>query len=114
MSNSTTEERDTDSPNTLEGNPAEMQRFLVPSQVQVLPSALLADVRREVEAVLPKLIPDKIYTLRALCQKSFWDELSNGQRRTAGQCMAYLVQTKQLPLTIAGRSHGNSVLYRLN
>lgn len=60
---------------------------------------------RQVEAIVPALDAFESYTLKALCGDAFWRQLSNGERRMAGRCMAHMVSHKILPLTFAKTKH---------
>ena len=67
----------------------------------------------QVEGILPELIPGEKYTLEMLCGPTFWDSLTNGQKRIAGRCMVLIVETGLLPLHIAEGRHEYPKLYSL-
>lgn len=70
-----------------------------------VPTALYEAVQREVEESLPGMEPDQPYTLAVLCGKAFWDQLSDGDRRSAGICMSDIVAKSLLPLRVADTRH---------
>jgi len=62
-------------------------------------------IRRQIEEILPALVPGVAYTLEELCGEEFWSTLSAGQCRYAGRCMAWLVTSDLLPLCFAPSRH---------
>lgn len=58
----------------------------------------LAAVKAQIADALPHLDPGYAYTTKQLCGQAFWSELSAGEQRNAGRCLAYLVADCMLPL----------------
>ena len=50
-------------------------------------------------------------TLRQICSKNFWLNLSNGERRLAGLCVMNMVKKAELPLASAGKDSSHSQRY---
>ena len=92
----------------------ESELHLTKPQPQWPPKELMDSVRLQVESELHVLEPGASYTLRRICGKAFWRPLTTWERIVAGQCMAYMICKKQLPLTHAGHTSANALLYQLN
>jgi hypothetical protein len=60
-----------------------------------------------------KLARNGIYTAEKLCGKSFWSELSNGDRRLAGICISEMESHKVLNLIEVEGIHEYPKLYQL-
>ena len=59
------------------------------------------------------LLPNMKYTLAKICGEAFWENIDNGERRTAGHCMVHLVTMEELPFRIAESKHEYPVYYQL-
>ena len=49
------------------------------------PMAFYDSILKQVEEILPAILPGQVFTLEELCGKKFWDSLSKGNRILAGQ-----------------------------
>jgi hypothetical protein len=67
-----------------------------------VPKWLFDSVLQLVTEIAPGVDPSKEYTLEKLCGEEFWDPLSDGHRRLAGQCMVYMVEKERVPFCFAG------------
>lgn len=72
-----------------------------------------AAIRDQVREALPFLERGKKYTLEILCGDDFWQELTNGERRMAGRCMAQMVANRKLPFQFAHHKHEYPKWYQL-
>lgn len=117
MNNPTYPTPDTPTPQDLtDDSPdaAAIEMFLVTPSGRELPIWLLNGVRKEVTFVLPDLIPGVVYPAKNLCGTVFWKSLKEeALESTAGKCLAYLVSSKAIPLSFAGKNSANTRLYRL-
>ena len=91
----------------------ELEFYATLSSHLVLPQKFVERVQKQVERVLPRMKPGASYTLKMLCGGEFWDRLQRWEQIRAGQCMAFLVVHRKLPLTFANPTAGNSKRYRL-
>ena len=66
------------------------------------PRAFFESVEERVLEIIPALLRGHGYTLEDLCGPDFWGSLSDGQRRLAGRCMAFMVKKGMLPLEFSG------------
>ena len=78
-----------------------------------VPSEFFNAIVRIIREILPALWSDQPFTLKLLCGPEFWDQLTDGERRMAGRCMAHLVVSGQLPLRFAESRHEDPKHYRL-
>lgn len=69
----------------------------------------------EVAAIenLDNLVKDIPYTSKKLCGNGFWLELSTGERKMAGICIAHMVKLKLLNLIEVEGVHEYPKLYQL-
>ena len=85
------------------------------NRAYTVPAAFYNAIRLQVEEIIPALERDEIYTLEDLCGETFWGQLTSGERKMAGKCMAYMVANKRLPLCFVGCPHGgHPKKYRLH
>ena len=71
-------------------------------------------IRLQVEEIIPALERGVEYTLEMLCGYAFWRTLSDGERRMAGRCMAYMIANNRLPqFHFVGCPHEHPKKYRL-
>jgi|PlaIllAssembly_1097288.scaffolds.fasta_scaffold2740007_1 hypothetical protein len=78
-----------------------------------LPKALCDSVKHQVEDIIPAMIPGVGYTLKMLCGKEYWKQLSVGERLWAGLYIAYLVATNGLPLSFGQDTGSHHKTYRV-
>lgn len=71
-------------------------------------------IKQTITARLPDLQSDFPMELKKICGHAFWNNLTNGERRTAGQCVASMVNEKKLPLTHVIQKHEYPKRYRLD
>ena len=55
------------------------------------------DVLNTVSEVIHIFLPGDIYTLRKIYGEALWLQMTRGDRRMAGKCMAHMVANKKLP-----------------
>ena len=67
----------------------------------------------QVEAMVQEMMPGVALTVKKICGKPFWTQLSKSGQTTAGKYIAYLVAKNQLPLTCVGKDHANHKRYQL-
>ena len=94
-------------------DPKEIEQTVLLQDGYTVSQAFYESVRRQVEDVIPGLLPNAHYTLKVLCTKEFWDALSDWERRTAGRCMADIVATGVLSLIPAYSRHEYPKQYEL-
>jgi len=68
-------------------------------------------VSRQVKNRIELLKPSVAYTVKEICGGLFWKQLSSGDPKLAGSCVAELVERGELRLRSAGRNAANSLLY---
>lgn len=74
---------------------------------------LFESVLQQVEEIRKALMPNVDYTTKMLCGRDFWRLLKPYERILAGRCLALMATTDNFPLYFAGKTPGNSNLYRL-
>lgn len=80
---------------------------------RTVPQAFFDGVQQQVEEVLPAMDPKARYTSKMLCGMEFWALLNNGERRTAGRCLAHMVAQELLPLVFAESKSKHPKWYQL-
>lgn len=75
--------------------------------------ALFNRVSRQVKNRIELLQPGVAYTVKKICGGLFWEQLSSGDQKLAGLCVAELVERGELALSSAGRTPANSLQYSL-
>lgn len=70
-----------------------------------VPEVFFYDLFQQVKDITPGMIPGVKYTLEMLCGATFWDALTDGQKRIAGRCMVHMVETGMMPLQFAEGRH---------
>ena len=80
----------------------------------VVPKTLLNRVFAEAQHRLPLLEQGRVYTVRKMLGKTYWDRLNEHERRNAGRCIAHLASIGLLPLELVGRRRDNAQEFRLN
>ena len=68
---------------------------------------------RQVEMCIPKLLPNRTYTLREICGEEFWLPLDRSEARKAGRFIASVVAEKFLPLSYGPKTDENAKTYCL-
>ena len=85
--------------------------YIVLNYGLTVPEVFFYDLFQQVKDIIPGMIPGVKYTLDMLCGESFWDLYTDGQKRTAGRCMVYMVESGMLPLQFAESRHEYPKLY---
>jgi hypothetical protein len=62
---------------------------------------------------IPMMIPGKLYKLKMICTKEFWNRHYPASHRGQGLYISKLVKDGRLPLVACGRNSSKSKLYRL-
>lgn len=57
-------------------------------------TAFYNQIRVEATKGISNMKPNHFYTLKELCDKTFWDALPNKKKWLAGRCFAHMVSTK--------------------
>lgn len=73
-----------------------------------------ARIRKAMATGLKAVRPGDAVTVKRICGKAFWLQLGDGDCRTAGICVATMVEAGELPLTFTGRNTSNSCVYRVD
>lgn len=94
-------------------DPKEIEQTILLQDGYTVSKAFYESVRLQVEEVIPGLLPNAHYTLKVLCTKEFWDALSDWECRTAGRCMADIVDKGLLSLSPAYSRHEYPKRYKL-
>jgi hypothetical protein len=56
-----------------------------------VPTKLYMDVKGHIYKQLITLLPKRIYTLKKICGKQFWDHLKIAEKRNGGRAFAHMV-----------------------
>ena len=88
-------------------------KFLVLKYDLTVTEVFFLALFHQVKDIIPGMIPGVRYTLDMLCGPTFWDALTDGQKRIAGRCMVHMVETGMLPLQFAEGRHEYPKLYSL-
>lgn len=72
-----------------------------------------AAIRIQVESSLPSLSKQRSYTAPQLCGRGFWSQLTDGESRMAGRCIAHMAYRRILPLEFVETKHEYPKRYRL-
>lgn len=75
--------------------------------------ALYDSVQQQVQAAIPRLEHNRHYTLKQICGKDYWTQLSKGEPIAVGIAVSFMVLCEQLPLIRAGTNQENAKLYLL-
>lgn len=79
-----------------------------------VPKPFYDRIKESVQEILPAMQRGEHYTLEMLCDEELWDSLGDGNRRKAGQCMAFMVRNDEIPqLTFAPTKHEYPKMYML-
>lgn len=89
-------------------------QYLVHLGGKKLSMDLMNHVRKQVELRMTALEHGRSYTLKQICGEEFWSQLKKGECIEAGQCMVYMTEQKNFPLTIAKCAHEYPKRYTLN
>jgi hypothetical protein len=57
--------------------------------------------KQDLQARIPSLPIDGVFSAKQLCSPEFWNSLNVGQRRTVGRCLSHFVAAKELSLQAA-------------
>ena len=77
-------------------------------------AAFYNDVMNTVSEVIHIFLPVDRYTLRKIYGEALWLEMTRGERRMAGKCMAHMVANDRLPqLRFVEHEHEYPKKYRL-
>lgn len=77
------------------------------------PTELVQIVLEEVQDILPGLVADATYSTEDLCGPDVWTDWLTGERRGAGMCIRYLIETDHLPLELASPKGKYPLMFRL-
>ena len=84
------------------------------NRAYTIPAAFYNDVLNTVSEVIHLLLHDDTYTLRRIYGEELWLQMTRGDRRKAGKCMAHMVANNSLPqLRSVGCPHEDPKKYRL-
>lgn len=78
-----------------------------------VPQYLVNSVCATVTESLPGLLRDAVYTTEMLCGPDLWAQWGNGEKRSAGICLAGLVEAGELPLVRVLGLHEYPLRFRL-
>ena len=78
-----------------------------------VPIAFYNDVLNTVSQVIHIFLPGDIYTLRKIYGEALWLQMTDGERRMAGRCLAHMVANNRLPLCFVGCPHEHPKKYQL-
>ncbi len=78
-----------------------------------VPNTLYTKVRNQVAEIIPAVERDVKYTLEMLCGEAFWKQLTDGEKRMAGRCMALFIVKGLLPFRFAETKHEYPKRYQL-
>ena len=70
-----------------------------------VPAAFYNRILNHLQERVPQLPPGASFTLKQICGPKFWDPLSDGDRRLAGQCATDMVERGLVPLVTAPSRH---------
>lgn len=56
-----------------------------------VPTKLYEEVKRHMYMQLKNVLPNKLYTLKKMCGKEFWNGMNSWQQRKAGRAFAHMV-----------------------
>jgi hypothetical protein len=107
------------SPTHLTPSADNIVRYTVLESGIPVPERLYESVRRQVEERCRELDKNGIYTSEQLCGSDFWNHWSTGEektdgvKRTAGQCISSMAETKVLPLMGVPGKHEYPKLYKI-
>ena len=71
------------------------------------------EMRLHVSERIPMMIPGKLYKLKMICTKEFWNRHYAASHRGQGRYISRLVKDGVLSLVACGRNSSKSKLYRL-
>ena len=71
------------------------------------------EMGQHVSERVPMMIPGKLYKLKMICTKEFWNRHYAASHRGQGLYISQLVREGVLPLVACGRNSSKSKLYRL-
>ena len=81
---------------------------------QWAPRALYKRVEQEVSALIPQLVPGKLYRLSDIYGESRWNDLGNAWvKRKAGRCFAHMVATRKFAFEFVQYKRSATKRYRL-
>ena len=83
-------------------------------ELYTVPAAFYSVVRNQVAEIIPAVERDVKYTLEMLCGEAFWKQLTDGEKRMAGRCMAQMIAKGLLPLRFAETKHEYPKRYQLH
>jgi len=96
------------------GTPNEGQSgFAIMPNGKSVPQDLVEAVHLAVTESLPGLLRDASYTTEMLCGPDLWSQWTDGERRSAGICLAGLVEAGLLPLVRVFGLHEYPLRFRL-
>ena len=84
---------------------------LLPSGAAV-PKDLYEELRRQIETIIPTLLPEVDYKIQDLVTAAFWLQQSRYMRRQLGRCLAHWVAGGEVDLGFVGCPMCNSKRYR--
>lgn len=85
---------------------------IVMPYVGFVPNDIIGRVAESIRQILPLLETGVLYEAPELCSLCS-PPLTPNQQKLAGRCVRYLVETKQVPLVLAGKRSNQHLVYRL-
>lgn len=92
-------------------NTTETESFVVLQDGHAVSAQFFDELKAHIESRIRSIKWDRPITLKVICGKEFWDQLTKWERIAAGRSVVHMVEGKLLPLTFAGRSNENSMRY---
>ena len=71
------------------------------------------EMRQHVSERVPMMMPGKLYKLKMICTKEFWNRHYAASHRGQGRYISKLVKDGRLPLVNCGPNTSKSTMYRL-
>ena len=87
--------------------------FLVLDNRCTVLQSFYTEIREQVTDIVPALLPHSKYTLQALCGPEYWNALTDGERRSAGMCMAHMVRNGLIPYVDVSRPCQSPKVYSI-
>ena len=77
-----------------------------------VPLWLYHEVLDQIKEIIDIWPHNTCYTLKNICDREFWDSLTQGEQRLAGKCVPHMIISGVLPLECTGKNRANALLYR--
>jgi len=78
-----------------------------------LPIALIFNNLDQLDAGIRKMVPGVLYRFQDICDRNYWDRLTEYEKSLSFSCMEFLIRYEDLPLEMAGNMSDMEVLYVL-